>query len=271
MDAELVADRLPSYVTRFVGREAEIAELETMVEPGGLVNICGVGGLGKTRLAIELARRWSADKLRTYVYWVPLIGVTSPAELPTAIGQGIGLHGLAGEEPLRALVATLGDAPALLVMDNCEHIAAECGKLVTGLLAGCPQLSVLATSRTPLEVDDEQVFAIPPLGGEPRGDLGETDATDLFIDRAAVLAPSYAFTAANAEIIGRICQQVDGLPSRCGPILSGPTWLTSAPPRCGPWTRATRRERCRRWSVSTGSGSSLSPRPPYAWRGWMPR
>ncbi len=228
VDAELVADRLPSYVTRFVGREAEIAELETMVEPGGLVTICGVGGLGKTRLAIELARRWSADKLRTYVYWVPLIGVMSPTELPTAIGQGIGLHGLAGEEPLRALIATLGDAPALLVMDNCEHIAAECGKLVTGLLAGCPQLSVLATSRTPLEVDHEQVFAIPPLGGEPRGDLGETDATDLFIDRAAVLAPSYAFTAANAEIIGRICQQVDGLPLAIELVAS---WIRVLSPR----------------------------------------
>ena len=101
--------------------------------------------------------------------------------------------------------------PALLVMDNRGALRLS-GKLVTGLLAGCPQLGVLATSRTPLEVDDEQVFAIPPLGGEPRGDLGETDATDLFIDRAAVLAPSYAFTAANAEIIGRICQQVDGLP-----------------------------------------------------------
>jgi len=228
VEAKLAADRLPSYLTRFVGREAEIAQLETMVEPGGLVNICGVGGLGKTRLAIELARRLSADKLRTYVYWVPLIGVTSPTELPTAIGHGIGLHGLAGEEPLRALVATLGDAPALLVMDNCEHLAAECGKLVTGLLAGCPQLRVLATSRTPLEVDDEQVFAIPPLGGEPRGDLGETDATDLFIDRAAVLAPSYAFTAANAEIIGRICQQVDGLPLAIELVAS---WIRVLSPR----------------------------------------
>jgi predicted ATPase/DNA-binding NarL/FixJ family response regulator len=228
VDAELVADRLPSYVTRFVGREEEIAELETMVKPGGLVNICGVGGLGKTRLAIELARRWSADKLGTYVYWVPLIGVTSPTELPTAIGQGIGLHGLAGEEPLRALIATLGDAPALLVMDNCEHIAAECGKLVIALLAGCPQLSVLATSRTPLEVDDEQVFSIPPLGGEPRGDLGETDATDLFIDRAAVLAPNYAFTVANAEIIGRICQQVDGLPLAIELVAS---WIRVLSPR----------------------------------------
>jgi predicted ATPase len=187
-----------------------------------------VGGLGKTRLAIELARRWSADKLGTYVYWVPLIGVTSPTELPTAIGQGIGLHGLAGEEPMRALIATLGDAPALLVMDNCEHIAAECGKLVIALLAGCPQLSVLATSRTPLEVDDEQVFSIPPLGGEPRGDLGETDATDLFIDRAAVLAPNYAFTVANAEIIGRICQQVDGLPLAIELVAS---WIRVLSPR----------------------------------------
>ena len=99
---------------------------------------------------------------------------------------------------------------------------------MTGLLAGCPQLSVLATSRTPLEVDDEQVFAIPPLGGEPRGDLGETDATDLFIDRAAVLAPSYAFTAANAEIIGRICQQVDGLPLAIELVAS---WIRVLSPR----------------------------------------
>ncbi|HET9778534.1 MAG TPA: LuxR C-terminal-related transcriptional regulator [Propionibacteriaceae bacterium] len=228
MDAELVADRLPSYVTRFVGREAEIAELETMVEPGGLVNICGVGGLGKTRLAIELARRLSADEPRTDVFWVPLIGVASATELPTAIGQAIGLHGLAGEEPLRALVAALGDAPALLVMDNCEHIAVECGEFVAGLLAGCPQLSVLATSRTPLGADDEQVFAIPPLGGVPHGDLGQTDATDLFIDRATVLAPSYAFTSANAEVIGGICRQVDGLPLAIELVAS---WIRVLSPR----------------------------------------
>jgi predicted ATPase len=228
VDAEFVADRLPSYVTRFVGREEEIAELETMVEPGGLVNICGVGGLGKTRLAIELARRLSAEKLRTDVYWVPLIGVTSPADLPIAIGQGIGLYGLSGDEPLGALVAALGDAHALLVIDNCEQIASACGRLVAGLLAGCPHLAVLATSRIPLEVDIEQVFAIPPLGGTQRGDLGETDATDLFIDRATVLAPSYAFTSANAAIIGSICRQVDGLPLAIELVAS---WIRVLSPR----------------------------------------
>ena len=213
VDAEPFADRFPSYLTRFVGREQEIAELEAMLEPRGLVTICGVGGLGKTRLAIEVARRVSgAEKPRTdELFWVPLTG-TGPTELPTAIGQGIGLHGLSGSEPLGALVAALRDVPVLLVMDNCEHIATACGELAARLLAGCPRLTILATSRIPFEVDVEQVFAIPPMSREPHGDLGQSDATDLFIDRAKVLASSYAFTATNAEVIGRICRQLDGLP-----------------------------------------------------------
>jgi predicted ATPase/DNA-binding NarL/FixJ family response regulator len=226
---ELIADRLPSYVTRFIGREREIAELEAMLRPSGLVNICGVGGLGKTRLAIEVARRLSGvEKPGMDVFWVPLIGVSAPAELATAIGQGIGMHGLSGDEPLGALVAALGDAPALLLLDNCEHIAAPCGKLVAGLLADCPRLRVLATSRTPLDVDVEHVYAIPPLGGDVHGELGQTDATDLFIDRAAVLAASYAFTPANAEMIGRICRQVDGLPLAIELVAS---WIRVLSPR----------------------------------------
>jgi len=230
VDAELFADRLPSYLTRFVGREQEIAELEAMLAPRGLVTICGVGGLGKTRLAIEVANQISgAEKPRTDdVFWVPLTGVPDPAELPTAIGQGIGLHGLSGAEPLRALVAALADAAVLLVLDNCEHIAAACGELVAELLAGCPRLTVLATSRIPLRVEAEQVFAIPPLGGEPHGDLGQTDATDLFIDRAAVLASNYAFTAANADVIGRICRQLDGLPLAIELVAS---WIRVLSPR----------------------------------------
>jgi predicted ATPase len=113
-------------------------------------------------------------------------------------------------------------------MDNSEHIAVACGKLVAELLAGCAHLTVLAINRTPLELDGEQVFAIPPLGGSPHGDLGQTDATDLFIDRAAVLASSYAFTAANADVIGRICRQVDGLPLAIELVAS---WIRVLSPR----------------------------------------
>jgi predicted ATPase len=116
----------------------------------------------------------------------------------------------------------------LLIMDNSEHIAVACGKLVAELLAGCAHLTVLAINRTPLELDGEQVFAIPPLGGSPHGDLGQTDATDLFIDRAAVLASSYAFTAANADVIGRICRQVDGLPLAIELVAS---WIRVLSPR----------------------------------------
>ena len=214
VDAELFADRLPSYLTRFVGRNREIDELQAMLAPGALVTISGVGGLGKTRLAIEVARRSSGTEGLGPggVFWVPLTGLPGPAELAAAVGQGIGLHGLSGDEPLGALVAALRGSPALLVMDNCEQIATACGELVSGLLAGCPRLAVLATSRIPLDVDVEQVFAVPPMSAEPHGDLGQSDATDLFIDRAAVLASSYAFTAINAEVISRICRRLDGLP-----------------------------------------------------------
>jgi predicted ATPase len=213
VDAQPFADRFPSYLTRFVGREQGIAELEAMLEPRGLITICGVRGLGKTRLAIEVARRFSeaGKPPMDEAFWVPLTG-TGPTELPGAIGQGIGLHGLSGSEPLGALVAAMRDVPVLLVMDNCEHIATACGELAAGLLAGCPHLTILATSRIPFEVDVEQVFAIPPMSRELHGDLGQSDATDLFIDRATVLASSYAFTATNAEVIGRICRQLDGLP-----------------------------------------------------------
>lgn len=96
------------------------------------------------------------------------------------------------------------------------------------VLAGCPRLRVLATSRTPLEVEVEQVYAIPPMGGDVHGELGQTDATDLFIDRAAVLAASYAFTPANAEMIGRICRQVDGLPLAIELVAS---WIRVLSPR----------------------------------------
>jgi predicted ATPase len=100
VDNELFRDRLPTYLTRFVGRKREIAELEGMLQSPGLVTVCGVGGVGKTRLAIEVARRRSTSRVGgpgvDGVYWVPLTGLVGPAELPVAVGLAIGLPGLSG-------------------------------------------------------------------------------------------------------------------------------------------------------------------------------
>jgi predicted ATPase/DNA-binding CsgD family transcriptional regulator len=216
VDSELFRDRLPTYLTRFVGRKRDIGELEGLLQSPGLVTVCGVGGMGKTRLAIEVARRRSASTVpgpgMDGVYWVPLTGVVGSAELPVAVGLAIGLPGLSGADPLGAVMSALREAHALLVLDNCEHLAADCAELVAGLLTACPHLVVMATSQVALEVDLEQVFAVPPLGGEAHGDLRRTDATDLFIERATAVATGYPLTAANAEAIGQICRRLDGLP-----------------------------------------------------------
>ena len=191
VDKELFADTLPTYLTRFVGRDREIATVLSMLHPGRLVTVCGVGGAGKTRLAIEVAKRSRARSGSTEdggeVYWVPLAAVADPTEVPTAVATGIGLTGPLGDRPLAPVVRTLRDRQALLVLDNCEQVVAACGELVASLLAACPTVTVLATSRIPLEITAEEVFAIPPMGGAALpSDPFESDATALFLDRATL-------------------------------------------------------------------------------------
>ena len=141
IDKELFADTLPTYLTRFVGRDREITTVLSMLHPGRLVTLCGVGGAGKTRLAIEVAKRNRAHSgaIEDYeVYWAPLTAVADPTEVPTAVATGIGLTGPLGDRPLAPVLRTLRDRQALLVLDNCEHVAAACGELVASLLARLP-------------------------------------------------------------------------------------------------------------------------------------
>ena len=142
VDKELFADTLPTYLTRFVGRDREIAMVLSMLHPGRLVTICGVGGAGKTRLAIEVAKRSRARsrtaEVRGEVYWVPFAAVADPTEVPAAVATGIGLTGPLGDRPLAPVLRTLRDRQALLVLDNCEQVAAACGELVASLLRRLP-------------------------------------------------------------------------------------------------------------------------------------
>jgi predicted ATPase/DNA-binding CsgD family transcriptional regulator len=216
-DKELFGDTLPTYLTRFVGRDREIATVLSRLHPGRLVTISGVGGAGKTRLAIEVAKRSRAGSSGMHdareVYWVPLGAVVDPTDVRAAVAAGIGIEGQLGDRPLAPIVRALTHRRALLVLDNCEQVADACQELVASLLAACPTVTVLATSRIPLDLPDEQVFAIPPMGGGAlRSNPFESDAIALFLDRASSVAGAYALTEHNAKTLSEICDVLHGLP-----------------------------------------------------------
>jgi predicted ATPase/DNA-binding CsgD family transcriptional regulator len=232
VDKELFADTLPTYLTRFVGRDREIATVLSMLHPGRLVTICGVGGAGKTRLAIEVAKRCrarSGSAADGDVYWVPLGAVMDPAQVAAAIATGIGVTGAVGDRALAPVVRTLRDRQSLLVLDNCEQVGAACRELVASLLLACPTVTVLATSRIPLELSVEEIFAIPPLGGGTlRSDPFESDATALFLDRTTLVAGGYALTEHNAQTLSEICDVLHGLPLA---IELAASWIPVLSPR----------------------------------------
>lgn len=210
-DAELFGDALPTYLTRFVGRAGESANLTAMLGEPGLVTVCGIGGAGKTRLAVEVAREARTAGAVTGVYWVPLVAAAAPSEVLPAVGKAVGLEG-APAQHTRQITSLIGSGPALLVLDNCEHLAIACRELLDTVLPDCPELRVLTTSRIPLAAAGEQIYAIPPLGGPIEDDSYTTDATALFVERARATAPGYALTELNGPIVVEICQTLSGLP-----------------------------------------------------------
>jgi predicted ATPase/DNA-binding CsgD family transcriptional regulator len=233
VDKELFGDTLPTYLTRFVGRDREIATVLSLLLPGRLVTVCGVGGAGKTRLAIEVAKRSREGSAGMHdareVYWVPLGAVIDPADVPAAVAAGIGLPGQLGDRPLAPIVRALTNRRAMLVMDNCEQVANACEELIAALLTSCPTVTALATSRIPLELPAEKVFAIPPMGGGAlRIDPFDSDAVALFLDRASSVAGAYALTEHNAKTLGEVCDMLHGLPLA---IELAASWIPVLSPR----------------------------------------
>ena len=192
---------LPASVTSFVGRTRELEQIGALVMRPGvrLVTLTGAGGTGKTRLALEVARG-VAGEFADGARFAPLAAVAAPEVVPHAIADALALHQSSGQAIEDALKAFLADRELLLVLDNLEHLL-EAAPLATELLAAAPRVTILATSRTHLNLYGESEYPVPPLSARE-------EAVALFADRAAAVRPGFQVTDAVAEI----CARVDGLP-----------------------------------------------------------
>ncbi|OEJ93958.1 hypothetical protein J116_005185 [Streptomyces thermolilacinus SPC6] len=210
---------LPSPITRFVGRAGELQRVAASLRGSRLVTLYGPGGVGKTRLATEFASRADAGTA-DLVCLVELVGLGSGDDLPDTVARALGLPGtplLEQPQPGRSrfdqLTAFLSARRVLLVLDNCEHLITEVSRFAAELLAACPRLLLLATSREPLMITGEALCRVGPLRlPASEAEAEHSTAVELFCDRAALVRPGFALTPANTAQVVEICRKLDGLP-----------------------------------------------------------
>ena len=200
---------LRAPTTSFIGRESEVAKLQAAVKAHRLVTLTGVGGVGKTRLALEVAARM-ADEFPDGVWVFELAAVTDPAAVPDAVAAVLGITQQAGKSVRESVAAALEGRVRLLVFDNCEHVLDASADLVEEILAASVTVKALATSREGLGIADEQLWPVPSL------DVGtgiDSSAVALFVERAQAVSPRFSVTNADeADAVLAICHRLDGIP-----------------------------------------------------------
>lgn len=203
---------LPLPPTSFIGREDERKALHRLVEESRLVTLTGPGGVGKSRLALQVATE-SIAFFDDGVVFVPLAPIKDPAAVGTAVAQALTIADSAQDSRAQSLSSHLAAKELLLVLDNFEQVL-DAGSLVSDLLAACPHLKVLVTSRVPLHLSAERQFAVPPLAHARRdGRLAkQSDATVLFLQRALAVNPQLVLGDEDLHAVAEICARLDGLP-----------------------------------------------------------
>ncbi|HUR75239.1 MAG TPA: LuxR C-terminal-related transcriptional regulator [Sporichthya sp.] len=204
---------LPGQPNLFVGRERVVAELVQLMGQRRHVTLVGAGGAGKTRLALRAAEL--AHGFEDGIWWVEFAPVSGESPLVNEVLTTLGLDAR-GLDPLARLTTYLADRDVLLVLDNCEHVLAEAAALAAALVARCPRLGLLATSREPLGTAGEVAFRVEPLevidpdSEVPR--ISGTEAVRLFVERAREVRPGFQLDDTNANAVAAICSRLDGLP-----------------------------------------------------------
>jgi predicted ATPase/class 3 adenylate cyclase len=213
---EMIRTNLPAEVTSFVGRAQARAEVRRALETTRLMTLTGSGGVGKTRLALRVAADL-IEKFADGVWLVELAPVTDPQFVVRVVANAIGVREEPGQ-PLDALLQSyLQQRRLLLILDNCEHLMSACATLIARIMRTCPGVSVMTTSRAALEIEGEVIWRVPSLAMPPETTddyeaLLQSEALQLFADRAAAVRPGFAITEQNAQTIARICRQLDGIP-----------------------------------------------------------
>ena len=208
---------LPSQATSFVGRAAELAELQSLVSGGSrLVTIAGPGGIGKSRLALQVAAD-ALDGAGDGVWLVELAPVPDPELVARTVAAVLGVREQPGRPMLDTLIDAVGDRYLLVVLDNAEHVLGAAAKLADAMMRSCPRACLLVTSREPLGISGEHVFrvpslAVPPAGLAAPGRLAAFESVQLFTEHAVMHRQGFVLDAGNAAAVAAVCVRLDGIP-----------------------------------------------------------
>jgi predicted ATPase/DNA-binding CsgD family transcriptional regulator len=203
-----------SALTSFVGRADAVAEVTKLVEEYRLVTVTGPGGVGKTRLAAEVARR-VAGRVADGAWLTELASVSDPALVPMAVAAALGVPAVPGVPVMESLAAVVERQQLLLVLDNCEHLLAAVAELCAALLPAADDVRILVTSREAVGVDGEARYRLAPLSLAGPGDQagpGTSEAVALFVERARRVDPHFTLSGETGEVVARLVERLDGLP-----------------------------------------------------------
>jgi predicted ATPase/class 3 adenylate cyclase len=208
---------LPVQLTSFIGREQETAMVLALLEKNRLVTLTGSGGTGKTRLSLQVAE----EALENYphgVWFTELAGLGDPDLVPRSLAAVLGLVENPNRSPLDQIKDYLKEKQALIILDNCEHVIADCARVAEALLLACPKIKIMASSREALSVAGEVTYHVPslpvpdPNALPPPDNLKEYAAVQLFVARASAAHPDFNLTPANALAVAQVCRRLDGIP-----------------------------------------------------------
>jgi predicted ATPase/DNA-binding SARP family transcriptional activator len=206
---------LPAQVSSFIGRERQLSEVRALLSRARVITLTGPGGVGKTRLALQLAESM-LDRSNDGPWFVDLAPLTDAALVAAKLAGVLGVREQPGRSSPESLVASCRTRQLLVILDNCEHVIDEAAKIADQMVRGCPRMILLATSREPLAIEGEHLYRVPPLFVPPAdadpSSMLTSDAVQLFAERARQHRSDFSVDSANASAVGRLCRRLDGIP-----------------------------------------------------------